>query len=498
MRRVLAIGAAVLLLAGAVMHSSAAPAAAATEEGSVGTPTNPENIIQDEVLVRFKTEWPEKPVRESFAARHGLHEIQADPDTDWFRYKITDKESAPGKMKHLRSVGEIAEVAPNIKIQLEWTPSDEFYGKQWYLPKVSMPAAWDAARGGLAYPNFIAVIDSGAGDPAIVTGPTTGGPELGSFRIGSTWYGANFSGIRTDGYDASDFGDCYGHGSYVASIAAATAGNGGMAGVAFNTGIMPVKFANCWGSGNAYEASRAIEWALNTHHVAVINCSFKAEASDPDLPSLQKAVDDAWAANVPVVAAAGNDGTSNFNDVAPARWYHAIAVGATGYSGADDDKRALAVAGTQKKCTVDPYSGRMICTYWAEGESFSNYGEPGLDVSAPGKDILGLLIPNNNLAGGSEPLAPEFTSKTGKTVGLGYRAKGLSGTSAAAPIVTGTISLMLQRHPGLTSSQVKKAIWNSADKVGGYSYKWKSTCGGQSAELGCGRLNAAKAVKYYG
>jgi len=460
------------------------PVQAATQEGAIGTPARPENIVSDEVLVRYSAGWPDRAVRANFAGHHGLIERRADADTSWFRYKITDGQTPDAKMADLRRQPEVADVAPNIKVQLQWTPSgDELYPQQWALPKISMPAAWDAARGGLSFPNFIATIDSGA--PKDANG--SGGPELGSFKINGTWYGHNSVGEGTTplpaGYDPLDFGDCFGHGTFVASVAAATANNGGMAGIAFNTGVMPVRFTNCFGSGTSDDAAAAINWALNTHHVVAINCSFKMEGTDAQLPSLKAAVDRAWSLNVSVVAAAGNDGTSDFSDIAPARWYHAIAVGATG----PDDKRGLTPAGAVKECHLNQYGYGVICTTYPPGYSFSNYGAPGLDVSAPGVNILGVMLPDN--------LMGATAIFTNTKLGTSYFEG--TGTSAAAPIVAGTISLMLQKHPGLTALQIKQALWATADKVGGYSYSWATSPCAQSAELGCGRLNAAKAVNYW-
>ena len=64
-----------------------------------------------------------------------------------------------------------------------------------------------------------------------------------------------------------------------------------------------------------------------------------------------------------------------------------------------------------------------------------------------------------------------------------------SGTSFAVPQVAGVIGLLKALYPNISSQNIKERIWNGAEKVG-YSYNWKPACGGQSAQLGCGRLNA--------
>jgi hypothetical protein len=102
--------------------------------------------------------------------------------------------------------------------------------------------------------------------------------------------------------------------------------------------------------------------------------------------------------------------------------------------------------------------------------SFSSYGTD-LDLAAPG----------------------EYLSTIGNW-NTGYCFNCGSGTSFAAPLVSGTASLMLCVNPCLTNKQVEDILKNTANKVGGYNYNWDATRPGHSQELGYGRLDAYQAV----
>ena len=66
-----------------------------------------------------------------------------------------------------------------------------------------------------------------------------------------------------------------------------------------------------------------------------------------------------------------------------------------------------------------------------------------------------------------------------------------NGTSAACPMVAGVVALMLSVNPTLTYSQISSALSATAEKIGPYQYS-----GGRTAEVGYGRINAYKVLKY--
>jgi subtilisin family serine protease len=442
-RRVASVVAALTIL-GALWTVAPGQARAATTV--VDGVTDESAVVPGEVLVQLKSGFPDAPVRKAFGSKHRMVEDDAIPGLNWFVFKYSDGTKPRAKVAELLKDPDVATAAVNVGFKLHWVPNDPLYPQQWALPRINAPAAWGLSAGTKKY---VALIDSGVTDGNY--------PELGKI-VG---YSYCDNSTRTTDY--------FGHGSETAGIAAAAAGNGvGMAGVSYASPIMEVKIfgpANAAGDpcstyNPAYGPtdsimSKAIYYAVN-NGAGVINCSWGGYFADADVPMLKAAIDYAWSKNVPVVASSGNENASNFNNEVPARWYHVISVGASDINNNRPDP-------TEWGYTSDGYP------------LGSNWGAPGLDIAAPGNDILSTGLPP------------------------GY-AVGLQGTSFAAPFVTGVVGLMLRRYPTLTSLQVKQRIWASGQKLGPYSYSWNylgfNCLGtGQSAELGCGVIDAYKAVK---
>lgn len=176
-------------------------------------------------------------------------------------------------------------------------------GGQWSLAKIEVPAAWDTTVGASSV--SVAVIDSGV---------STSHPDL--------------SGKVLPGYDFfngdADATDDNGHGTAVAGITAAATNNAiGMAGVSWNSMILPVKALGADGSGSYSAMANGITWATDKG-ARIINLSLGGTSSSR---ALQDAVNYAWSRNVIVVAAAGNNGNSTL--LFPAACNNVVAVSAT-------------------------------------------------------------------------------------------------------------------------------------------------------------------------
>jgi subtilisin family serine protease len=208
--------------------------------------------------------------------------------------------------------------------------------------------------------------------------------------------------------------DCNGHGTHVAGTVGGT-----KYGVAKDVKLVPIRVLNCRGVGSTPEIIAGLDAILEQPVTGprVANLSLGYDGID-------KAVDDAVkrviAAGVTVVLAAGNgDPVTEIGQsaclVTPAHVRSAITVGATD----SKDRRA----------------------------SFSNYASC-VDLYAPGVNITSTW-----LKGGKETI---------------------SGTSMAAPHVTGTVAMYLERHPKATPAQVQTALLNTAtkDKVTNVSSSW--------------------------
>jgi subtilisin family serine protease len=306
-----------------------------------------------------------------------------------------------------------------------------------------MLGAWRLAGGGNANKK-LAIVDTGVRGGMNANGVfESQHPDLGFID------GRNFTLPYVNGNpQRKKFNDDCNHGTKVAGIAGAFTNNGtGIAGGACNAPIwsLRVDLPGCSVDHNA--AALAIDWAA-THGAYAITASFtKYAPSDSTVQMLRDAIEVAWDNNVPVVTAAGNGDLNGFSDYVPARWLHVVTVGGTDSANA--------------RCRWTAFDGLT------DG---ANYGAPGIDVAAPCEVILSTLD-----AGG-----------------YGYD----NGTSLAVPYVAAGVYLMKSRYPSLTSQQIKNRLWNTADKVGGYNYNWRTDlCGGLSAELGCGLLDADGAVQ---
>jgi subtilisin family serine protease len=229
--------------------------------------------------------------------------------------------------------------------------------------------------------------------------------------------------------------DDFGHGTHVAGIIAAATNNSvGVAGMAWGARILPIRVADGSG-GTVYNIARGIEQAVALG-ARVINISLGNKR-----PSryLKEQVDLALAKGVVIVAAAGNSALEGNALQYPAAYPGVIAVGAVGL-----DQQALA---TGQTTYVRP--------------DFSAFNS-AVTVCAPGVDILSTV-----------------------PVRFGEYAYA-SGTSMAAPFVSGTVALMLSRNPGMMPAQVLDKLQASAQDLGAR---------GIDPFYGAGLINAAAAVQ---
>lgn len=423
----LAVGLLCLMMAA----SAVGPVSAATDEVYWIEPTDPADILEGEIVVRFGPLLPSQAAQQAFAATAGLEEINRIPKIGWVRYRITDGERSVAKLAALRGRSEILDADPVVLGDVlafpNDPPNDPRWNDQWGMRRVGIPAAWRIAGGGNSN-KPIGILD---------TGVDLDHPDLGYI------FGRNFVG-------GTSWADSCGHGTVVAGVAAAFANNNkGIAGVAYNAPIYSLKIArNSDCRIDAAAAADAIVWAVN-NGVWAITASWVVGTSDPDVSILKDAVDYAWSQDVMIVAAVPNNDYGGFNNSVPARWYKVVTVGGTD----SNDRRCR--------------------WYEAHQQWGANYGEPGIDVSAPCLNI------------------------TTTTNGGGYGT--FSGVSVAAPLVAGVVHLMKSQHPNWSSQRIKDELWRTADHVssGVYSYSWHpDAClgRGQSSQLGCGLVDADAAV----
>ncbi|WP_243336959.1 Ig-like domain-containing protein [Anaeromyxobacter soli] len=223
---------------------------------------------------------------------------------------------------------------------------------------------------------------------------------------------AAFGGRASFAFDALGegvVGDCSGHGTHVAGTIA-----GGPYGVAKGASIRSVRVLDCSGNGSASSVVAGLDWVIANHsRPSVANLSLFASPSS----AIDAAVEAATASGIVVVVAAG-DGGKDACDVSPAR--------APG---------ALTVAALQQR-TPPVVGGAPV----DELAPFSNVGDC-VDFVAPGAGIVSAW---NTTAVADLPL---------------------SGTSMAAPHVTGAVALLLSRNPAATPQDVVRVLVASATRA---------------------------------
>lgn len=216
--------------------------------------------------------------------------------------------------------------------------------------------------------------------------------------------------------------DDNGHGTHVAGTIAAVHNTFGVVGVAPDVNLAAVKVLNKSGSGYLSWELKGIEWCV-ANGMDVINLSLGSETYSK---SEEDAIKAAHAAGLVIVVAAGNDATTGNNLQYPAVFPEVIAVAATD---ANNDRGYFSSYG-----------------YW-------------VDIAAPGVNILSTL--------------------KGSTYGT------KSGTSMAAPHVSGAVAVLLGQDPGLTSAEVFTILTSSATDLG---------TPGWDPSFGAGLLNLAAAL----
>jgi serine protease AprX len=278
----------------------------------------------------------------------------------------------------------------------------------------------------------VAVIDTGiAGD-------------LPDFRVGqSDTQSRVVASAVVDPSETTTAADTFGHGTAVAGL---IGGNGGYrdpgdplggqyAGSAPDANLISVKVGDDTGTATTLDAIYGLQFVVDhrtDYNIKVVNLSFRSTSAESYLTDpLDAAVEQAWFDGIAVVAAAGNLGTApDAVSYAPGNDPYVITVGAT-------DEQGTAWEGDDTEAS-----------WSSQGVTQDGFQKP--DVLAPGAHIVTTLAPGSAFA----TLCPSCVVQ-----GAYFQA---SGTSLAAPIVSGVVADLLAAHPDWTPSMVKGAIVNSA------------------------------------
>ncbi|MDH0863401.1 S8 family peptidase [Mitsuaria sp. GD03876] len=365
-------------------------------------------------------------------------------------------------LQQLRQLGEqikasdanVEYVEPDRKMYPMFTPNDPSFSSQWDLGDVNSgiraQAAWEKSTGtGVV----VAVIDTGYRPHADLSGQIVAGYDM----IADTAVSVDGNGRDNDPSDPGDWysanecqpndpaSDSSWHGTHVAGTIAAKTNNGvGVAGIAFNAKVQPVRVLGKCG-GYTSDIADGITWAsggsvsgvpANATPAKVLNLSLGGGGTCDT--TTQTAINGARSRGASVIVAAGNE-NQNASNSSPANCSGVVTVAAT-----------------------DRYGARA---YYSNYGSIVTLAGPGGDVRASASN--GILSTLN--AGKTTPGADSYAY--------------YQGTSMATPHVAGVAALLYAAKPTATPDQIKTALTSSARPFTG-------TC----SQCGAGMLDANAAI----
>jgi hypothetical protein len=336
-------------------------------------------------------------------------------------------------------------------------PNDYYYNQQWYLARIKAPAAWEKIN---RSPDIIiAVVDAGVQtnhpdlkDNIWINEREVVGNKIDDDRNGFIDDINGWDFVQNIPDPSPKFDDNWtesgiSHGTMVAGIIAATGNNRqGITGLTWRAKLMSLRALNDRGEGRIGAVVRAIDYAVH-NGADIINLSFVGFSYSQ---ALQDAIQRAYDAGVIVVAAAGNeqsDGEGYNTDKNPI--YPAC------YDGKNGENMVIGVAATD---ALD------------QKADFSSYGFKCVDIAAPGVSFFSTITYGGN---------PKERDK--------YYDGFWSGTSMAAPVISGSLALIAEINPQLSPTEIVTVLLQSTDNISRLNPTYLS-------QLGSGRINLDRAL----
>jgi serine protease AprX len=262
------------------------------------------------------------------------------------------------------------------------------------------------------------------------TGVAVGHPDLQPAQTNGTLLAVNVNAKALGG------GDGHGHGTHVVGTIKGRDSLGRYIGVAPDSRVISVKVADDTGAATESDLVTGLKWVYDnrlTYNIRAVNLSITSSVATPYTQSpINAYVEQLWMNGVAVVVAAGNLGSAaDAVNYPPANDPFVITVGAL------DDNLTAAT------------SDDSLAPYSSHGVTQDGFAKP--EIIAPGRKIVAPL------ANKTVTLAVQFPDRI---VDGSYLR--LSGTSMAAPVVLGTLALVLERYPSLTPNQLKSLLIQTA------------------------------------
>ncbi len=345
----------------------------------------------DSLVIDFKENIPATEIDRQLQVLTSKYQLAPQLNSEFSQsehlYTVKGDRTLLDKLRGSSLNQDVEAIEPNYIYHTSVAPNDPQYSKQWHLHSIHAERAWEETRGrGVT----VAIIDTGVSKV----------PDL-----AKTEFVAGYDFVN----DKATADDDNGHGTHVAgTVAQSTNNNYGVAGIAYEAKIMPLKVLSGSGGGTISDIAEAIRFAAD-NKADIINMSL---GGGGESQVLKDAIDYAYNKGAVIIAAAGNENSNSASY--PARYAHVIGVGATDAQG----NRA----------------------------EFSNYGA-GVDISAPGG--------GNGSKIWQETIDPDTNTPI---------ISGLQGTSMAAPHVAGVAALI--KSTGITApDEVFAVLQQSVRKI---------------------------------
>jgi subtilisin family serine protease len=246
-------------------------------------------ITPGELIVKYK-ENTDQFQKAEIEEKYGLKKIKDVENLKITLYQV-DEANVINVMYMLGKEALIEYPEPNFIQNNKSVPNDTYYNSQWYLSNIGVPGAWDKYTGSTL--TKVAVLDTGVN-------------KLHSEISSKITSSGEWDYVDSDS-DASDEGYS-GHGSLIAGIIAAQKNNAnGVAGIAENVAILPIRTANSGGNTDVINAALAVRRAVD-NGCKIINYSSGGNGFSNTLYSAISYANDN---NVLFVCSAGNEGVNN-------------------------------------------------------------------------------------------------------------------------------------------------------------------------------------------
>ena len=311
-------------------------------------------------------------------------------------------------------------VTPNAPVRVNSVDASQL--KTTYETAAGIDKVWNSATAPATGNGVtVAVLD---------TGVSTGHPDLQPAQSNGTLMAVNVNPKALGG------GDGHGHGTHVVGTIKGRDSQGRYIGVAPDSRVISVKVADDNGAATESDLVSGLKWVYDnrlTYNIRVVNMSITSAVATPYTQSpINAYVEQLWMNGVAVVVSAGNLGSAaDAVNYPPANDPFVITVGAL------DDNQTAAT------------SDDSLAPFSSHGITQDGFAKP--EVIAPGRKVVAPLAKQ------SATLAVQFPDRI--TDGNYLR---LSGTSMAAPVVVGTLALVLERYPSLTPNQLKALLIQTA------------------------------------